>query len=66
MDTLDWIITVGCLAVTGAAFLRLLAIDRELSLWRAQVEAEEGLQAERDRQRRQDEAVSKISDVELA
>lgn len=66
MDTPDWIITVVSLTVTGAAFLRLIAIDREVTLWRAQVEAEEVLQAERDRQRRQDAAVSQRSDVELA
>ena len=66
MDTPDWIITVVCLAVAGGTFLRLVAIDREVTLWHAQVEAEEILEAERDRQRRQDAAVTQMSDVELA
>jgi len=66
MDTIDWIITAVCLAVAGGTFLRLVAIDRELTLWRAVVEAEEALQAEQDRQKRQDAAMAQMSDVELA
>ena len=66
MDTLDWIITVVCLAVTGATFLRLVAIGREARLWLTQVEAEEATQAERDLQNRQDAAMTELRDVELA
>ena len=66
MDTSDWIITVVCLAVAGGTYLRLIAIGREVTLWRAEVEAEEASQAERDRQKRQDAAELQMSDVELA
>lgn len=66
MDTLDWIITVVCLAVAGGTFLRLVAIDREVILWRAQVEAEAASQAERDRQSMEAAAMTQSRDVELA
>ena len=66
MDTLDWIITVVCLAVTGATFLRLVAIGREARLWLAQVEAEEALQAERGIQEKKAAAMTQLRDVEMA
>jgi hypothetical protein len=65
MDTPDWIIAVVFLVVTGAIFLRLVAMDREVILWHARVEAEAALKAEQDIQRRRAAAITQSADVEL-
>jgi len=66
MNAFDWIMIVAPLAVAGGTFLRLVALGREVAIWRAEVEAEEAAEAERILQKRKAAAMTKLRDVELA